>query len=225
MSTIGILNEKPLHASLKEWYSRPGDRFEVSVDGFVVDIVRDDLLIEIQTGNFASIKRKVQALSANHKLRVVYPVAREKWILLLAKNNGGSVQSRRRSPKRGTLEQIFAEMVSFPKLTAHPNFSIELLFIQEEEVRRYESKRGWRRRGWVTIERRLLNVIDRMILEEPKDLLVFIPPDLPKPWTTHDLAEAMGQPRWLIQKIVYCLRETGMAKVIGKKGNALLYTL
>jgi hypothetical protein len=167
----------------------------------------------------------VQALSANHKLRVVYPVAREKWILLLAKNNGGSVQSRRRSPKRGTLEQIFAEMVSFPKLTAHPNFSIELLFIQEEEVRRYESKRGWRRRGWVTIERRLLNVIDRMILEEPKDLLVFIPPDLPKPWTTHDLAEAMGQPRWLIQKIVYCLRETGMAKVIGKKGNALLYTL
>ena len=32
---IGLLNEKPLHAALKEWYAQPEDRFEVSVDGFV----------------------------------------------------------------------------------------------------------------------------------------------------------------------------------------------
>ena len=28
---IGTLNEKPLHAALKEWYARPDDRFEVAV--------------------------------------------------------------------------------------------------------------------------------------------------------------------------------------------------
>ena len=56
MSGIGLLNEKPLHASLKEWCAQPGDQFEVAVDGFVIDIVRDDLLLEIQTGNLASIK-------------------------------------------------------------------------------------------------------------------------------------------------------------------------
>ncbi len=59
MSGIGLLNEKPLHASLKEWYAQPGDQFEVPVDGFVIDIVRDDLLLEIQTGSFASIKSKL----------------------------------------------------------------------------------------------------------------------------------------------------------------------
>jgi hypothetical protein len=37
-------------ASLKKWYAQPGDRFEVPVDGFVIDIVRDDLLLDIQTG-------------------------------------------------------------------------------------------------------------------------------------------------------------------------------
>ncbi len=37
MSGIGLLNEKPLHASLKEWYAQPGDQFEVPVDGFVID--------------------------------------------------------------------------------------------------------------------------------------------------------------------------------------------
>lgn len=225
MSQIGILNEKPLHASLKNWYAEPGDQFEVSVDGYVVDIVRGDLLIEIQTGNFASIKRKMHALSANHNLRLVYPVAREKWILRSARNNRGDIISRRRSPKRGALEQIFGELVSFPKLTAHPNFSIEVLFIHEEEVRRYERGSRWRRRAWVIKERRLLDVIDRMIIGESKDLLGFIPPDLAEPWTTQDLSEAIGQPRWLAQKIVYCLRETGIAKAIGKKGNAILYTM
>ncbi len=225
MSHIGVLNEKPLHAALKKWYARPGDQLEVSVGGFIVDIVRDDLLIEIQTGNFASIKRKVHALAANHPLRLVYPIAREKWILRLARNGAGEVIGRRRSPKRGTMEQVFRELVSFPRLMANPNFSMEVLFVREEEVRCRHGKRGWRRSGWVTKERRLLDVIDREMFQRPEDLLGFIPPDLKEPWTTEDLSIAISQPRWLAQKIVYCLRESGAARAVGKKKNAILYTL
>jgi hypothetical protein len=40
MSGIGLLNEKPLHAALKQWYSRSRDRFEIAVGSFVIDIVR-----------------------------------------------------------------------------------------------------------------------------------------------------------------------------------------
>jgi len=61
MNQIGELNEKPLHAALKTWYAGPDDRVEVPVNGgqrgYVIDLVQDDLLIEIQTGNFSSIKR------------------------------------------------------------------------------------------------------------------------------------------------------------------------
>ena len=89
MSGIGLLNEKPLHTSLKEWYSKPGDRFEVEVDGFVIDIVRDDLLLEIQTANFASIKSKLISLVRTHRVRLIYPIAKEKWIIKLAKDNSG----------------------------------------------------------------------------------------------------------------------------------------
>jgi hypothetical protein len=81
MSGIGLLNEKALHASLKEWYALPGDRFEVPVDGFVIDIVRDDLLIEIQTRNFSAIKSKLTALVHSHRVRLIYPIVQEKWIL------------------------------------------------------------------------------------------------------------------------------------------------
>jgi hypothetical protein len=68
LSGIGLLNEKPLHASLKQWYARPGDRFEVPVDGFVIDIVRGRLLIEIQTRNFASTRAKLIKLTGTTHL-------------------------------------------------------------------------------------------------------------------------------------------------------------
>ena len=65
---IGSLNEKPLHIGLREWSARPGDRFEVDVDGFVVDILRDGLVVEIQTRSFASIKRKLLDLTSLHRV-------------------------------------------------------------------------------------------------------------------------------------------------------------
>ena len=77
---IGTLNEKPLHAALKAWYAQPGDQLEAKVDGYIIDIVRGDLLVEIQTRNFAAIKRKLLALVPHHPVQLVYPIAREKWI-------------------------------------------------------------------------------------------------------------------------------------------------
>ena len=217
-----MLNEKPLHAALKRQYAEPGDLFEVPVDGFVVDIVRGDILIEIQTRNFAAVKQKLTSLVARHKVRLLYPIAQEKWILKLAED-GQSHLSRRKSPKYGTLEDIFVELVSLPQLLSHPNFSIDILFIHEEEVRQYDGARSWRRRGWVTHERRLLQVVSQRLLETPDDLCELIPLSLIEPFTAHDLAVAMNKSRRLTQQMVYCLRRMGSIIPAGKRGNAILY--
>ncbi|MEE8392015.1 MAG: hypothetical protein V3S14_14635 [Anaerolineae bacterium] len=219
---IGTLNEKPLHAALKKWYAQKGDQLEVSVDEFVVDIVRGDLLVEIQTTNFAAIKRKLAALTSHHPVRLVYPIAREKWIVKLAKDGNGQL-GRRKSPKRGALEHVFGELVSFPHLLSNPNFSLDVLLIQEEEVRRYDGKRGWRRKGWVTHERRLLQVVDHRLFETPADMAALLPPGLVEPFTTSDLAAAIAKPRWLARKMAYCLRQMDAIAPVGKRGNAILY--
>ena len=224
MSIIGLLNEKPLHASLKKWYARPGDRFEVAVDGFVIDIVQDDLLLEIQTSNFASIKSKLTDLVRTHRIRLIYPIAQEKWIVRLAKDNNGSV-ARRKSPKRGRVEDLFWEMVSFPRLLVNPNFSLEVLLIREEEVRRYEGDRKWRRRGWVIEECRLLEVVDQRLFEEPADWRKLLPEKLAESFTTRDLAEAMGIRRQLAQKMAYCLRKVRVIELVGKRERANLYEI
>jgi hypothetical protein len=221
-SKIGTLNEKPLHEALKRWYAQPGDLFEVPVDGFVADIMRGGLLIEIQTRNFSAIKRKLEKLIINHPVRLVYPIPREKWILKLAEG-GNSPISRRKSPRHGTYEDIFYELVRLPGLLKHPDFSIELLLIEEEEVRRYDGVRGWRRRGWVTDERRLLRVVDKRILNSPADLHAFIPTTLTEPFSVNDLATATNTNRRLAQKMVYCLRAMGCVAPAGKRANAILY--
>ena len=43
MHTIGMLNEKRLHAALKEHQARPGGGVEVKLHGYVVDVARDYL--------------------------------------------------------------------------------------------------------------------------------------------------------------------------------------
>ncbi|MEJ2734853.1 MAG: hypothetical protein P8189_15015 [Anaerolineae bacterium] len=220
--TISTLNEKPLHAALKEWYAQPGDQLEVPVDRFIADIVRGNLLIEIQTASFSSIKQKLLELTAHHPVRLVYPIARQKWIVKVAEDRRTQL-SRRKSPKRGRVEDVFAELVSFPTLLASPNFSLEVLFIQEEEVRHHDPKRGWRRRGWLTHERRLLAVVDRQHFETPADMANLLPTTLPEPFTTSDLAASLPRPRRLAQRMAYCLREMQVIDPVGKQGNAILY--
>jgi hypothetical protein len=219
---ISTLNEKPLHVALKRWYARPDDQLEVPVDGFIIDIVRDDLLIEIQTRNFAAIKRKLTRLTEHHPVRLVYPIAHEKWIVKLAQD-AHAQPSRRKSPKRGALEHLFEELVSFPQLLNKPSFSLEVLLIQEEETRRHDGRRGWRRKGWVTHQRKLLQVVGRRLFETPADIAALVPPSLNDPFTTSDLAVAIAKPRRLAQKMAYCLREMRAIAPLGKRGNAILY--
>jgi hypothetical protein len=144
--TIGTYQEKSLHAALKSWYAAPGDIIEQPVDGFVVDLVRGDELIEIQTSNFSAMKRKLPVLLESHTVRLVHPIPVLKWIVRLDQD-GDSILSRRRSPKRGSLLDIFDELVSIPHLVSHPRFSLEVLLVEVEETRWQDGRGSWRRRG------------------------------------------------------------------------------
>ncbi len=215
------MRETHLHASLKQWLAEPGDQFEVSVGRFVVDIVRNGTLIEIQTRGFSSMKAKLDALLDGHRMVIVHPIAHRKWILKGPQN--GEPSSRRKSPRAGSVYDVFTELVSFPSLVDHPNLTIDVLLTDEEEVRRFDGNRSWRRRGWVVVERRLLDVTDRIQFRTPADWLSLLPGDLPVPFTTADLASAIDRPRRTAQQMAYCLREMGALEIAGKRGNAFEY--
>ena len=215
------MTEQSLHNQLKEWYTREGAEAEATVDGYVVDVVRDGLLIEVQTGNFSAIKDKLRALLGGHRVRLVHPVPRVKWIVRL--DGEGAQVSRRKSPKRGRVEEVFYELVYIPEICGSEGFELEVALVDAEEYLIDDGRGSWRRRGWSIHDRRLVEVVERRIFSSPMDFIDLLPEGLPPEFTARHLAKAAGLRVRLAQKMVYCLRRMKVIEVSGRKGRANLY--
>jgi hypothetical protein len=217
------MTEYSLHSQIKEWYKISGDRLEAKVEDFVVEILRGKLLIEIQTGNFSTIKKKLTKLLLKSQVRLVYPIAELKWIVHVSRS--GNFVKRRKSPKKGKLTDLFNELVHAPSLVQNRNFSIEVLMIEEEELRCDDGAGSWRRKGISIKDRKLLKVYNRVVFEGIQDFLKFLPKRMDSSFTNKALATKLGTSLRLAQKISYCLRKMGAISIADKKGNELIFRI
>lgn len=108
---------------------------EVRLQGFVVDILREDEVYEIQSRRFYVLRHKLSKLLETHKVTVVYPVVRQKWIIWVDEESGQVVR-RRKSPKMGRACHILAELYGIRDLLAHENLSFAVVSLDAEEYRR-----------------------------------------------------------------------------------------
>lgn len=221
-TNIGSLNESALHKSLKDLKALDGDILECPVDGYIVDIKQTDRLVEIQTRNLHRVVSKIYDLVERYSLHLVYPIAARTTITKTLENG---IEIQRRSPKKGTIYEVFAALVSAPTLITHPHFSLEVAMIHEEQVRVFDEKKGWRRRHWVIVERRLIELITTHCFKGATDLWMLFAGRLPAQFTTRDIAESVHITRRLAQQAVYCLRHCGAIDIVGKKRNELIYKL
>lgn len=213
-----------MHASLKRWYAEEGDQVEAPVDGYVIDLVRDPLLIEIQTRGFSGMKAKIMSLlDLGHRIRIVHPIAVDRWIVKV--DDEGTILSKRRSPKHGRVVDVFAELVSFPELLTDPGLDVEVILTREEEYRRHTPGTSWRRRGWTVMERRLVDVVDTFLIADAAAAASLLPKDLPESFTTSDLAKSLWIRLRTAQQMAYCLRGCGVITRVGKRGNSTLYRI
>jgi hypothetical protein len=139
----------------------------------------------------------------------------------------GEVLSSRRSPLRGVALDVFDRLVSFPSLLAHPNLTVEVLLCREDHIRAPEagrSRSGRRRRD--PGERRLVDVLGSEVLTSPADAAALLPDVLGasgEPFTTRELAGALGCRMLLAQRVAYCLRAMDVLADAGKRGRAPLH--
>jgi hypothetical protein len=218
--------ETSLHRALKLHYAGPGARTEVVVDGYRIDAVNRRRLIEIQHGSLAAIRTKIGRLVERHQVLVVKPIVAGK-VLIKQTSAGGEIVSRRKSPKRGTLLDIFDELVYFTRVFPHPRLSLEVVLVEVEEHRYpgHGRRRRWRRGDHVVADQKLVAIHATHRLRRAGDLLRLLPASLPKQFHTGDLAEHLAVRRHVAQRVAYCLRETKAVESIGKQGNALLYRM
>jgi hypothetical protein len=215
------MREGPIHAAVKALLAEPGDRVEVPVGRFVIDLVRaDGELVEVQTGAFGPLGKKLDALLDEYRVRVVHPVAAERRIVRVDEH--GQLLGTRRSPKRATAVAVFDKLVAFPSLLTHPNLTIEVLLLREDHIRRPQPTTT-RRRTRDPGERRLIDVLDRVQLRTPDDILAALPALPAEPFSTRELAALLRCSTVLAQRTLYCLRTIGLVEPAGKHGHAPLH--
>jgi hypothetical protein len=217
------MQETTLHADLKEIYRLEGGITETWVDGYLIDIVKPDLLIEVQTRNLGALKKKLEDLLDDYPLRLVYPIAQEKFIVL--KSVDGKLIRRRLSPKKGRLEDLFYELVFIARWAKHPNFSFEVLLISEEEQRIQDGQGSWRRKGISIQDRRLNKIIGCHLFSRPTDYRLLLPSGLIDPFTNLQLANFLSIPYRLASKMTYTLSQIDILELDGKKGRSNCFKL
>lgn len=218
--------ETSLHRALKERYAAGGGQVEYRLGRYRIDVADGERLIEIQHGSLAALARKVADLVVAHDVLVVKPLVMRRRIVWHARR-GGRAQRARWSPKRGSLIDLFDDLLYFTRVFPHPRLTLEVLPVEIEEWRCPRSgRRGQRRRGrrdWEVLDQRLTAVLEPHRLRTARDLWRLVDVRLPQPFHTGHLADALGIERWHAQQIAYCLRETGAARSVGRQGNTRLY--
>ncbi|MCK9169068.1 MAG: hypothetical protein M0P01_01490 [Treponema sp.] len=133
---INTYSESSLHKTLKDIYAlKSGCRTEVKQNGKIYDIVdQEDNVIEIQTKNVSKLlKKSMTVLQSGKKIKIVHPVIIEKHIELYGKD--GTRISRRKSPIKGSLYDIFDELTGLYSVLLDENFSLDVLEITMTELR------------------------------------------------------------------------------------------
>jgi hypothetical protein len=231
MNKIGTRNESSLHQALKLHYAGTRRRTEKAVAGFVADgISAGGEYIEIQTGSFGPLREKVRELAVRGGVRIIHPVIAVKYIEVFEPSGRRPAVKkktplyRRKSPRKGSLWDLFAALVYAPELPLIPGVRIELPLVEVTEIRLKDGKGSWRRKGVSILDRELTAWHDCVSLEGPKDYRRFVPFKKKEEFTVALLAERVGIDSRLARKTLYVLTKMKLVRRIGKQGNALVYS-
>jgi hypothetical protein len=216
--------ETSLHRQLKSLYADGRAQLEVPVGNYRVDVVSRGRLVEIQHGSLAAIRRKVRVLLESHRVLVVKPIVVRK-LLVKRSAKGGPVTGRRLSPKRGRLLDLFDDLVHFTRVFPHRRLTLEVPLVEVEEWRYpgHGRRRRRRDRDHQVEDQKLVAVRQTHRFRTCGDLAELIPGPLPRPFHTGQMAELLEVERWVAQRIVYCFRQMGAIRQVGKQGSARLY--
>ena len=222
--SIGTKNESSLHKTLKFQYTGSGGKTEVEAGEFVADGRRKDgEYIEVQTGSFAPLRKKVKELSKSAKVRIIHPIAVVKKIEVF--DTKGKLLYRRKSPVRGCLWDLFDAIMYAPELALLKNVTIEAVLADITEKRIKDGKGSWRRKGISKQDKELSAYHESIVFTKKSDYLKhFVPFKKNEEFTVTSHAEKAGIKRHFSQKALYTLTKMKVIKRIGKKGNAWVYT-
>lgn len=219
---IGTLQEKTLHAILKDYYAPLKDMQEIPVDGYVADIYTGTEIIEIQTAQFNRMRSKLECFLPNYPVTIVYPVPKIKYLLWIDEETG-ECSKPRKSTVKGSVYRAFYELYKIKQYLPDKNLKLCFPILEIEE---YRLLNGWSRdkkKGSSRYDRIPKTLLGEVRFERIEDYVQLIPYDLEEPFTAKDFAGAIGERKDIAGNVLHVLNYLHVVKRCGKKGNAYLY--
>lgn len=219
---IGTLSEKTVHAVLKYYYAPKEIYHEHKIGSYVADILIDGEIIEIQTRNFNTLRRKLDAFLPDHEVTIVFPVAHNKWLRWIDEETG-EISEKRKSPKTGSLYAIIPELYRIKNYLKDPHihFTISLIDVVESRL-----LNGWsedKKKGSTRDDGIPIGIYDEIHILDAKDYLKLLPESLPELFTSKDYkrcAKISQHDAVIGLNILYYME---VIDRVSKSGNAFIY--
>lgn len=228
-TSIGTLSEKSLHAAIKLYFEPHGDCQEISIGGYVADIVGENGIIEIQTRNFSNMKKKLSCFLLAVPVTIVHPVIVNKTVVCMDESTG-EITSKRKSPKHGDIYSALEELWGIREFLNDEKLTICLLMIDAREYRiygrdvpKYGRKKQRSPKGYFKSDRIPTKLHDEIYIKGREGYSVFIPDGLPEQFTVKDFAACAGIDEYKARWAAHLFREIGVLEKVGKRGKAYLY--
>lgn len=224
---INTYSESRLHKTLKNLYAMDSNgKTEQPVEGKICDIVADDgSIIEIQTGSLAKLHGKLGLLLPRYRVTVVYPLVVQKTIETVGKD--GSLMSRRKSPKKQGVLDIFRELTSIYPYLLHEHFMLEVLEVSVVEHRvkvdtpmQLANRSRRFKRDWYKADKSLDAIHATHRFSSAHDYLALLPLGLPEQFTIKEAAALLRHKNAAL--MIWVLRKMGLLMEAGKQGKALV---
>ncbi len=219
---IGTLSEKTVHAVLKNYLLPKEQYHEQKCEGYVADILYEGEIIEIQTANFNSLRRKLDAFLPKYDVTICYPIPALKWLLWIDEETG-EITKKRKSPKCGSIYQVFYELYKIKMYLKDPHLHLRLLLIDVEE---YRLLNGWsnnKKKGSTRFDRIPVGIAEDIAINAIEEYTIFIPLGLPVPFTSEDYQKATKLTRKNAQTALNVLSSLDIVIRVGKRKNSILY--
>lgn len=198
---INTFNESNLHNTLKKLYAYKYNGKTEFFDGkYYYDILTPkNEVIEIQTKNLSKLLSKLcTILESGKKITLVHPIVITKTIITTDCDN--NIISKRKSPKKGSIYDLFSELTGIYPILLNENFTLEILEINMSEIRtktnelvQSQNKKRRIKKDWNKTNKKLDEILSTRTFKTKEDYLSLLPQNLPKEFSAKELSQCFKQ--------------------------------
>ena len=244
-SGIGTMSEKRMHKTFKHFVcdddschevrirpdgsaviseSTPQRISETGRGGFIADVFSNGDIIEIQTGGFYPMKKKLEFYLQNTDFRVtvLHPLVGIKWTVWIDPETGETTK-RRRSPKKENLQSLLPELFWISEHLRSERLYFRIPVIEAEEYKMLDGYGKDKKKRATKYERFPISLINDVTYRADEICEALFPTELTGEFTSSDFTKATGLRGRKLSSALKLLCLCSVIEKCGKRGRSFIY--